>query len=145
MTCAGCHRDYRQSETGCPHCGAPNPEYGFFQTSSVIVSDRGANRVYQSVAEIPAALRTRLERYTNGENSGVILIADRRGRSEIAKALRALPERDRRRVARAVLGETGMPPSNRRPGLPVRRKTLLAALLGVALAAAAVLFTRNWH
>ncbi len=40
---------------------------------------------------MPAGLRTRLLKSTNGANSATILIADRRGRQEIAKAMRNMP------------------------------------------------------
>ena len=53
--------------------------------------DGGAERVYRSVDEVPARLRNRLLKTTNGANSATILIADRNGRKEIDKAMRKLP------------------------------------------------------
>ena len=38
-----------------------------------------------------SGLRTRLLKSTNGANSATILIADRRGRKEISRAMRKLP------------------------------------------------------
>jgi len=146
MTCANCSRDYRPSESRCPHCGAPNPEAGVYQTSAVIVSAGAGHRVYQSVAEVPPRLRTRLERSTNGENSAIILIADRRGRTEIAKALRASPGAAPRRLARAILGEASNGPGAwfgrfPRPG----RRALIVALAAFTVAVVATAFTHRLH
>jgi hypothetical protein len=43
------------------------------------------------VDEVPEALKRQLLRSTNGLNSATIVIADRQGRKEIAKAIRSLP------------------------------------------------------
>jgi hypothetical protein len=96
-----------------------------------MISERGAKRVYHSVEEVPARLRSRLERSTNGENSATILIADRRGHTEISKALRSSPK-----------PAPGLPNwLNRHPW---RRNLILAALFGVALATVAAVFTYRW-
>jgi hypothetical protein len=109
-----------------------------------MISERGSNRVYRSVEEVPARLRTRLQRSTNSENSATILIADRRGHSEISKALRGSPNAAQRRLARAILGETAPGPPNWLNRFPGRRKAILAAILGVALALAATVFSYHW-
>jgi hypothetical protein len=144
MKCGRCHRDYRRSESRCPHCDAPNPASGFFQTSTVMIAERGPHRVFHSVEEIPARLRTRLRQSTNSENSATILIADRRGHAEISKALRGAPEAAQRRLARAIVGETAAGPPNwlnRRPG---RRKAVVAALFGLALTLIVAVFSYHW-
>ena len=92
MKCPACGRKYAESASACPHCGEPNGKpAGMFQTSTVLISAGGSDRVYRSVDEVPQALRTRLLKSTNGANSATILIADRRGRKEIAKAMRHRP------------------------------------------------------
>jgi hypothetical protein len=131
MKCGNCHREFAARELRCPHCDAPNPASGYFQTSTVMISERGAKQVYHSVEDVPARLRSRLERSTNGENSATILIADRRGHSEISKGLRGSPG--------AALG---LPNSLNRH--PWGRRAILAALVGVALAAVAAMFTYHW-
>ncbi len=143
MKCRGCQREYGRRESRCPRCGEPNPEAGFFQTSAVIISESGQDRVYQSVAEIPTSLRTKLEQSTSGANSGVILIADRRGRVEIANALRASAGAERLRLPRAILGATAAGPPNWRGRFPVGRRAVAAALVAFALAVMAVLFTHH--
>jgi hypothetical protein len=144
MKCGNCQREYARKERRCPHCDAPNPAAGYFQTSTVMISERGPKQVYHSVAEVPARLRSRLERSTNSENSATILIADRRGHSEISKALRGSPSAAERKLARAILGETAPALPNWLNRNPWRRKLILAALAGVALATVAAMFTYHW-
>jgi len=144
MKCAHCLNDYPRSERRCPHCATPNPASGYFQTSTVMISGRGPKKVFHSVEEVPARLRTRLERSTNSENSATILIADRRGHSEIAKALRTSPHAAQRRLMRAILGEAAAGPPNWLNRRPWRRKAVLAGLFGLALAAVATVFTYHW-
>src|ERR1039457_7582333 len=60
-------------------------------------------QVYRSVDEVPAGLRTRLLKSTNGVNSATILIADRRGRKEIAKAMRHMPGPVQRRWMQTLM------------------------------------------
>jgi hypothetical protein len=111
-----------------------------YRTSTVLISQAGG-RVYHSVEEAPEGLRAQLKRSLSGANAATILIADRRGRREIAKALRGLPSAGRRR-----LGIPGGP----FPGLPgwltPRRKTLLTAILfALALAVVVVVFSVRWR
>jgi predicted amidophosphoribosyltransferase len=98
MICKRCRKSFGANEALCPHCGEPKPEStGLFQTSTVLISAGGADLVYRSVDEVPARLRTQLLKSTNGANSATILIADQRGRKEIAKAMRKLPGPAQRR------------------------------------------------
>jgi hypothetical protein len=91
MICSRCRKKYEQEEQRCPHCGEPAQVKGTFQTSTVLISSGGEDLVYRSVDEVPPRLRTRLMRSTSSSNSGTILIADRRGRKEIARAMRKVP------------------------------------------------------
>jgi len=92
MTCSRCGKDFDEEEARCPDCGEANGgASGLFQTSTVLISTGGADLVYRSVEEIPRGLRTRLLKSTSGWNSGTILIADRRGRKEIARVVGKLP------------------------------------------------------
>jgi hypothetical protein len=111
-----------------------------FQTSVVLISAEGSEAVYRSMEEVPARLRTKLLKSTNGGNSATILIADRKGRREIAKALGNLPGTANRRMRRVVLGtESG-------PGwlTPVRKRALLAALVILVLVALSLVYTYRW-
>jgi len=62
------------------------------KTSAVLIAAGGERQVYRSVAEVPASLRKQLQDSTSGANSATILIADRRGKEEIAKALERVSE-----------------------------------------------------
>jgi hypothetical protein len=143
MKCGRCHREYHRSERHCPHCDAPNPAAGLFQTSAVIISERGAKRVYHSVEDVPARLRSRLRQSTNGENSATILIADQRGHTEISKALLASP-RGQRRIAAGILAGTAPGFPNWLNRSPWRRRAILATLFGLALALVAAVFLHHW-
>ena len=92
MNCSRCGKVFDEAEARCPNCGEANGgASGVFQTSTVLISTGGADLVYRTVEEIPSGLRTRLLKSTSGGNSGIILIADRRGRKEIAKVVGKLP------------------------------------------------------
>ena len=72
------------------------------KTSTIFIAKRGPTQVYRSVGEIPAKLRKELEESTNSFNSATILIADRRGREEIVKALNGMPSTLRSRLANSL-------------------------------------------
>jgi hypothetical protein len=69
------------------------------KTSTIFISKGDRTRVYRSVGEIPQGLRKELEESTNGFNSATILIADRRGREEVRRALKGMPSALRTRFA----------------------------------------------
>lgn len=68
------------------------------KTSTIFISKGNHTRVYRSVGEIPQSLRQELEQSTNGFNSATILIADRRGREEVRRALAGMPSALRTRL-----------------------------------------------
>lgn len=69
------------------------------KTSTIFISVGDTTQVFRSVEDVPPSLRKRLEDSTNGINSATILIADRRGREEIVKAIRGLPSVVKSRLA----------------------------------------------
>jgi hypothetical protein len=71
----------------------------------ILISAGETDAVYRSVQEVPAALRRQLLKSTNGLNAATILIADRSGREEIARAIQNLPSRLRRRVRKPISNE----------------------------------------
>jgi len=137
MKCKRCGRKFAQEADRCPHCGEANGKTsGMFQTSTVMISAEGTDRVYRSVEEVPQSLRTRLLKSTNGANSATILIADRRGRKEIAKAMRNLPANAQRRLMQSIMAE-----SEEMPWLtPGRKRAILAAVGLLAVAAVGLVF-----
>ena len=147
MTCRRCRKKIQDFETRCPHCGAVNEKAsGMFQTSTVLISSRGTDQVFRSVDDVPAGLRTRLLKSTNGANSATILIADRRGREELARVMRSLGAAGTARQRRAMRVQSllaGTQRSARESAWVLRgRKAVLWAGLGLlAVGLIVVLFT----
>jgi hypothetical protein len=116
------------------------------KTSTIFIAKGGRTRVYRSVSEIPQRLRQELEESTNGFNSATILIADRRGRKEILRALQGLPSALRTRLAATMAPAEGQAPASAaaRPLARFLRRNwpelLIPGALGLALWAAL-----NWR
>jgi hypothetical protein len=139
MKCKRCRKSYGEDEPRCPHCGEANPESnGVYQTSTVMISSGGHDLVYRSVEEVPSRLRTKLLKFTNGRNSATILIADRRGRREVAKAMRNLPGPASRRLAGGGAPE--------RVGWlsPRRKKALVMAIVLLLMAVTSAVLLRQY-
>jgi hypothetical protein len=113
------------------------------KTSTILISDSRTDAVYRSVAEVPQKLRKRLLKYTSGMNSATILIADRRGKEELAKAIRRLPGNAQQKLLDAVFGQS-VDNGITRFLKPYRRTALAAALAVLASAAAWFAVTHQW-
>jgi hypothetical protein len=75
------------------------------KSSTIFISVGNKTEVYRSVADVPPPLRKKLEQSTNSINSATILIADRKGKEEIVRAIRGLPSNLRSRISTAVREE----------------------------------------
>ncbi len=144
LQCQKCGRDMMHKERRCPYCGEPAPEKlaGMLKTSTILISADDTQGVYRSVQEVPEPLRKKLLRSTNGINSRTILIADRRGRQEIARAMRKLPGAAQRRLSNSLL--SGNPPSS--DWLP---KLSIPQMIGIGMAGATgllawLILTHGW-
>lgn len=145
MICNRCRKKYAEEESKCPHCGEPRPDgdSGVFQSSTVLISTEGAEKVYRSVDDVPFPLRHRLLKSTNSANSATILIADRRGRQEITKAMRSLPGSGQRRLMQSLLSGTTRSGNGGRLR-PAWKRAILALVLVLTLALVAFVFTHRW-
>lgn len=61
------------------------------RSSTIFIAMGQETRVYRSVDDVPPQLRRRLVESTQGLNSATILIADKRGRAELVRALQGHP------------------------------------------------------
>jgi hypothetical protein len=75
------------------------------KSSTIFISVGNKTEVYRSVEDVPPTLRKRLEQSTNGINSATILIADRKGKEEIVRAIRGLPSGLRSRLTTSLRKE----------------------------------------
>ena len=57
------------------------------KSSTIFIATDEGTRVYRSLDEVPPGLLRKLRTSTRGINSGTILIADKRGRQELERAL----------------------------------------------------------
>lgn len=61
------------------------------KSSTIFIAAEGETKVYRSVDEVPEKMRRRLAETTRGVNAATILIADKRGREELVRALQGRP------------------------------------------------------
>jgi hypothetical protein len=93
------------------------------KTSTIFISVGNKTQVYRSVEDVPPPLRKKLEQSTNGINSATILIADRRGREEIVRAIRGLPSGMRSKLTSTLAADTQ--PQKPKDKLPLRWRQIV--------------------
>jgi hypothetical protein len=81
------------------------------KSSTVFIATGESTLVYRSVDDVPPSLRRRLEESTGGANSATILIADKRGKEELVRALRGLPSDVQSRLADTIHAQRRTQPS----------------------------------
>ena len=64
---------------------------GTIKSRTIVIASGEDMQVYRSEAEVPADLRKTLDECTKGANAATILIADRKGREELMRAIQGLP------------------------------------------------------
>jgi len=95
------------------------------KTSTIFIAKGDKTHVYHSVSEVPPQLRKELEETTNSFNSATILIADKRGREEILRALNGLPTGLRKRLSSSL----AMKPEPKAPMTPSVAKSQFVAFV----------------
>jgi hypothetical protein len=76
------------------------------KSSTIFISVGNKTEVFRSVDDVPPPLRKKLEQSTNSINSATILIADRKGKEEIVRAIRGLPSNLRSKLSTSLREET---------------------------------------
>ena len=61
------------------------------RTFTIVVYNSNGSQLFRSKDDLPAELREQLESTMQSSNAATILLADRNGRQELAKALRGAP------------------------------------------------------
>ena len=143
MRCAKCGGNLESVAGNCPRCGEPlgvQRTAGMLKTSTILISAENTKGVYRSVEDVPEPLRKKLLRSTNSLNSRTILIADRRGRQEIARALKKLPGKSQRRLSDALAGKAPQP-TFPKPTAAQAAAILLAGAIGLV---AWLILGHNW-
>jgi hypothetical protein len=104
MVCKRCGEAGAVDSAGlCEECAQQEVALssGVVKASTIVVAVGDDTAVYRSIREVPAELRRKLRRATNSVNSATILIADKRGREQIARAMRKLPNTQKDAESRA--------------------------------------------
>ncbi|MBZ5592963.1 MAG: hypothetical protein LAP39_12050 [Acidobacteriia bacterium] len=143
MRCGKCGGNLDGNAANCPRCGEPAGVQriaGMLKTSTILISAQNTEGVYRSVEDVPEPLRKKLLRSTNSLNSRTLLIADRRGRQEIARALKKLPATSQRRLSDALAGKTPRPSFPK----PTAAQTIGILLAGGAGLVAWLILSHNW-
>jgi hypothetical protein len=74
------------------------------KSSTIFISVGNKTEVYRSKDDLPPELREKLRQSFHGINSATILIADRKGKEEIVRAIRGLPSGLRTRLSTSLRG-----------------------------------------
>lgn len=72
------------------------------KSSTIFIATSSATRVYRSLGEVPPHLLAKLQTSVSGTNSATIIIADRRGREELVRALQGQRSHVQSRLAEAI-------------------------------------------
>lgn len=103
------------------------------KTSTIFIASGASTRVYHALSDVPAPLRRKLEKSTKGSQSATILIADRRGREELVRALQTGPKRQPERTPAAALPAIARKTLRNRLHLRNSLAVLIPVLLGMLM------------
>lgn len=72
------------------------------RSSTIFIATSESTQVFRSVNEVPRSLRRKLNETTQSASSATILIADKRGREELVRALQGEPSSVHCRLADTI-------------------------------------------
>lgn len=110
------------------------------KTSTIFISNGKKTTVYRSLGEVPPVLRRKLQESTQGINSATILIADKRGREELVRALQGRPSDVQCRLAENIRAKERDRQPRKLGRATFSLRTWLELLLPVAIGASLWLF-----
>jgi hypothetical protein len=110
------------------------------KSSTIFITDRDKTNVYRCLGDVPPELRRKLQESTQGINSATILIADKRGREELVRALQGRPSDVQCRLANTIRAKERVEQSRKVVKIPFSLRTWLELLLPVAIGASLWLF-----
>lgn len=110
------------------------------KSSTIFITNGEKTDVYRSLGDVPPGLRKKLQESTQGINSATILIADKRGREELVRALQGRPSEVQCRLADNIRAKEREERSKKPARAPFSLRTWLELLLPVAIGASLWLF-----
>jgi hypothetical protein len=114
------------------------------RTATIFIAVGDSTSVYRSIQEVPQSLRAKLQHSTRGVNSATILIADKRGREELIRALQGQPTDVQCRLADVLRTRNPQQQKRQTKSLPLRSlRTWLEFLLPIAVGASLWLFVES--
>jgi hypothetical protein len=114
------------------------------RSSTIFIATGDETRVYRSVDDVPATLRQKLTECTRGINSATILIADKRGREELVRALQGRPSEVQCRLVETIRSRQPEPaPTTASSSRWRSLRTWLELLLPVAVGASLWFFIES--
>ncbi len=124
------------------------------KSSTIFIAADGNTKVYRSVEDVPEPLRKRLIASTSSVNAATILIADRRGREELLRALEGRPTEVQFRAIETIRARKPEPTPEAKAAPPIHWskplwlrlrsvRTWLELLIPVAIGASLWLFIES--
>jgi hypothetical protein len=110
------------------------------KSSTIFVATGDRTSIYRSLEEVPPLVRRKLQESTRGVNSATILIADKRGREELVRALQGRVSNVQCRLADTIHAREHGGASRRTKRLQLSFRTWVELLLPVAIGASLWLF-----
>ena len=118
------------------------------KSSTIFIATGEGTSVYRSMKDIPAPVRRKLQESMQGMHSATILIADKRGRDELVRALQGQPSNVRCRLLETHRAQQAKARTKPQPAPPATfrltsLRNWLELLLPLAVGASLLLFIQS--